>query len=155
MGFVRRFVSDTRGVSAIEFAVCAPVLLILILGTIELALDMVVDASVQAAAQQASRVGLTTSAPGNGVSRTEQAKRIVNSILAPWASLGTVSISEKAYANYNAITSNVYSDNSMGGFGDVVSYTVTVTMPSFTGLSKMFGYDQLTFQRNFIVQNEK
>jgi len=47
--------TDSRGVSAIEFAIAAPFVLVLVLGTCELAMDMLMDASVQLAAQAASR----------------------------------------------------------------------------------------------------
>ncbi|AMM16367.1 hypothetical protein AX768_19580 [Burkholderia sp. PAMC 28687] len=75
-----RMLGDSRGVSAIEFAVVGPIVFILILGTLELALDMFVDASVQLAAQAASRVGLTTVDPSSGT-RADQAKTIVAAAL--------------------------------------------------------------------------
>jgi Flp pilus assembly protein TadG len=152
--FGKRFARDASGVSAIEFAVAAPAVLILILGTIELALDMVVDASVQIAAQQASRVGLTTVAPASGT-RTQQAQNIAMQILKPWSALGTISISEQSYASYSDHSAGNGTQNSMGGYGDIVSYNISVTMPTFSGIPKLLGVEQMTFERNFIVQNEK
>jgi hypothetical protein len=37
----------------------------------------------------------------------------------------------------------------------IVSYNITVTMPGFSGIPQLVGIPLLTFQRNYIVQNEK
>lgn len=149
--------ADDSGISAIEFALLSPVVFFLILGTVELALDMIVDASVQIAAQSASRVGLTTTSPASGT-RAEQAKSIVMSILGGWQNIGgTVTINTLNYGTtYDNIGTQNYQTN-MGGLGDVVSYQISVTLPAgFTGLPKFFGVPlPLTFQRNYLVQNEK
>lgn len=153
-GFVARLVRDSRGVSAIEFALVAPVVFILVLGTVEIALDMFVDASVQIAAQQASRVGLTTANPASGT-RAQQAQTIVNNILGRWQNIGgTVSITTLNYGTYNNVGGNSYQSN-MGNFGDVVSYNISVTVPGFSGIPQLVGLKSMTFQRNYIVQNEK
>jgi Flp pilus assembly protein TadG len=145
---------DDRGVSAIEFAIAAPAVLILILGTVEIALDMFVDASVQLAAQAASRTGLTTSNPSTGT-RAQAIQNIVTAYLGRWQSIGgTVNVTTLSYSTYSSISAG-NSVTGLGGLGDVVSYNVSVTMPGFSGIPKLFGLNTLTFQRNFIVQNEK
>ncbi|SAK97107.1 TadE family protein [Caballeronia calidae] len=150
----RRLARDERGVSAIEFALVAPLVFILILGTVEVALDMIVDASVQFAAQQASRAGLTTVVPSSGT-RDAEARRIVYTILGGWRNIGgTVDIGTRAYSTYNDIAAGNYQET-MGGFGDVVLYNISVTMPTFSGIPKLFGIETMTFQRSYLVQNEK
>ncbi|HEY2022321.1 TadE/TadG family type IV pilus assembly protein [Paraburkholderia sp.] len=153
----RLALSDERGVSAIEFALLSPVVFFLVLGTVELALDMIVDASVQIAAQSASRMGLTTTVPTSGT-RADEAKAIVLNILGGWQNIGgTVTINAVDYGTtYNNIGTPNYSSG-MGDYGDVVSYQITVTLPKgFTGLPAYFGVPMpLTFQRNYLVQNEK
>ncbi|SPB12812.1 hypothetical protein NOV72_00117 [Caballeronia novacaledonica] len=145
---------DDQGVTAIEFAFVSPFLLIMILMTMEIALDMIVDASVQYAAQQASRAGLTTSVPSSG-SRDDQARQIVNNILGGWTKFGgTVNIATLSYATYNDIATGK-SQQTMGGLGDIVAYNISVTMPPFSGIPQAFGIDVMKFQRNYIVQNEK
>jgi Flp pilus assembly protein TadG len=152
--FFRRLARDERGVSAIEFALVGPVVFILILGTVEVALDMIVDASVQYAAQQASRAGLTTVVPSSST-RDAQAQSIVYGILGGWKNIGgTVSITTRSYSTYNDISAGNY-QNTMGGFGDVVLYNISVTIPSFSGIPKLFGIETMTFQRSYLVQNEK
>ncbi|GAB5095166.1 MULTISPECIES: TadE/TadG family type IV pilus assembly protein [unclassified Caballeronia] len=151
---VSRFLRDDGGSSLIEFAILAPLSFILILATIEFGLDMMVDATVQIAAQQASRAGLTTSAPASGT-RDQQAQNLINNMLGGWTNIGaTITINTLTYGTYSNVGTSNY-QSSMGNFGDVVSYNITLTMPPITGIPRIFGVNQLTFQRNYIVQNEK
>jgi Flp pilus assembly protein TadG len=153
-GLMRRLLRDESGISAIEFAIIGPLSFILVLMTMELALDMCVDATVQIAAQQASRTGLTTTNPSSGT-RADQAKAIVNTILGGWTNIGgVITISTLTYGTYSNYGTTNYS-SSLGSLGDVVSYNITLTMPPFTGMPKLVGINQLVFQRNYIVQNEK
>ncbi|MGI4858573.1 MAG: TadE/TadG family type IV pilus assembly protein [Janthinobacterium lividum] len=146
---------DERGVTAIEFAVAAPFVLFMVLGTIELGVDMMIDARVEYAAQAASRYGLTTTAPTSGT-RATAAKATVMKALGLWAGLPntTVSIVETAYGSYGAIgsTSNT---SGLGDLGDVVSYQISLTTPGISGIPQLLGISTMTFQRNYIVQNEK
>lgn len=151
---VSRLLRDSRGVSAIEFAIVAPIVLILILGTVEIAFGMFIDTSVQMAAQAASRIGLTTTNPSTG-SRAQQIQDTVMAYLGRWQNIGaSVTIATLDYGTYANISSGTYSSGA-GGLGDVVSYNITVSMPGLLGIPQIFGFKTLTFQRNFIVQNEK
>jgi Flp pilus assembly protein TadG len=157
-GLVRLFVMlcrDGSGVSAIEFAIAAPFVFVLVLGTVELAVDMTIDATVQMAAQTASRVGLTTTNPASGT-RAQQAKQIVSTIMSGWTGLPntTLAITELDYGSYNAIGTPAYTPG-LGALGDVVSYNITLTTPGVSGIPQLVGIPLLTFQRNYIVQNEK
>ncbi|HEV7835536.1 MAG TPA: TadE/TadG family type IV pilus assembly protein [Caballeronia sp.] len=159
---LRRFVRflsalrrDSSGVSAIEFAIAAPFLFIFVLGTVELAVDMMIDATVQVAAQSASRVGLTTTNPASGT-RAAQAQQIVKNIMSGWTGMPrtTLTITELGYSTYNDVGSGS-STAGLGSLGDVVSYNITLTTPGISGIPKMVGMPMLTFQRNYLVQNEK
>lgn len=161
----------------------APFLIIIILGTIEIGLDMWIDASVEAAAQRASRLGITTVIP-TGQTREQAVQAIVNNVLSTWQSLNAVETTTiKSYSSYIAVgqpepytdVHNVghyvlgdpYTDvnkngqwdadqgtNGAGGYNDIVQYTITFTTQSFTGLPELLGMSKLTFGRTFIVQNE-
>jgi Flp pilus assembly protein TadG len=146
---------DGSGVSAIEFAIAAPFVFVLVLGTVELAVDMMIDATVQMAAQSASRVGLTTTTPASGT-RAQQAQKIVSNIMSGWTSMPntTLTVTELDYGTYNAIGTPAYTAGP-GSLGDVVSYNITLTTPGVSGIPQLVGIPLLTFQRNYIVQNEK
>jgi Flp pilus assembly protein TadG len=153
--FMNRLTREDGGVSAIEFAIASPLVFILVLGTVELAVDMSIDATVQMAAQSASRVGLTVTPPSSGT-REAQAKSIVLSVLGGWLKMPrtTVTVTELDYGNYSNLGTSSYSAGA-GAYGDVVSYNIVLTTPGVSGIPQLFGVPMLTFQRNFIVQNEK
>jgi Flp pilus assembly protein TadG len=149
-----RLLRDDAGTSVIEFAIIAPLVFIIVLATIEFGLDMMVDATVQIAAQAASRAGLTTVAP-SGSTRDQQAQNTINTILSGWTNIGaTVVINTLAYGTYGNVGTANY-QSGMGNYGDVVAYKITLTMPPITGIPRIFGINTLVFQRNYIVQNEK
>jgi len=145
---------DARGTSALEFALLSPLVFVLLFATIELALDMVVDATVQMAAQAASRAGLTTSAPDVGT-RAEQAQQIVHDYLGGWERIGGVlTVTTLDYGSYANVGTASFQAG-QGGYGDVVSYNIRLTLPGFTTLPQWVGLPALVFQRNYLVQNEK
>ncbi|BAN25707.1 hypothetical protein [Caballeronia insecticola] len=156
--FAMQLLRDERGIASIEFAFVAFFAMVFFIGTVEIALEMIADASVQAAAQAASRVGLTTIAPSTG-SRVQKAQAIVESILGGWKNVnGTITVSELNYGSYgygNVASATYTPTQDMGGYGDVVVYKIQLTMPGVTGVPQLFGINELTFERNFIVQNEK
>ncbi|WP_050454301.1 TadE/TadG family type IV pilus assembly protein [Candidatus Burkholderia verschuerenii] len=148
-----RFGRAEGGVSTLEFALFAPAVFILVLGIIEVGLDLTVDASVQYAAQQASRAGITTVAPATGETRERAASQTVTNILRPWTNIGgRLTIAVVDYGTFGSSTTS----SSSGGLGDVVSYNITLTMPhGFTGFLGFFGATPLVYRRYYLVQNEK
>jgi Flp pilus assembly protein TadG len=152
--FMTRLLRNDAGTSTIEFAIVAPLTFVIILGVLEVGLDMMVDATVQIAAQAASRAGLTTVAP-SGSTRDQAAQDTINNILSGWTNIGaTVAINTLTYGTYGNVGTSNY-QSGMGNYGDVVAYKITVTMPPITGIPRIFGINTLVFQRNYIVQNEK
>ncbi|WP_414445347.1 TadE/TadG family type IV pilus assembly protein [Burkholderia sp. 22PA0106] len=149
----RRFGASEHGLSTLEFAILAPGVFILMLGIIEFGLDLMADASVQYAAQQASRAGITTLAPSSGT-REQAASQTVTTILQPWTRIGaTVTLT---ISDYGTFTNGSPATGSAGGLGDVVAYNVRLSFPNgFTGLLTLFGVSPLVFSRNYLVQNEK
>jgi Flp pilus assembly protein TadG len=151
---IRALLRDSGGVSAIEFAIAAPLMFIMILASIELGMGMIMDASVLMAANEASRYGLTTTAPPTGT-RDTQAKQIVMNMIGGWAKVSgtTISITEVDYGTFaNVGTTN--STSGMGGLGDVVSYNISITTNGITGILPSLNLAPITYSSNFIVQNE-
>ncbi|WP_063910594.1 TadE/TadG family type IV pilus assembly protein [Paraburkholderia monticola] len=154
---LRTLPGDERGASAIEFALASLPVFFLIIMTIEFALDMTVDVTVQIAAQAASRAGLTMSLPADGTSRADQAEKIAKQYLGNWVNAGgTLTVTQLDYVSFSNFGVSGYNAGSgPGNCGDVEMYTIQLTMPSFTGLSKWLGRPTLNYQRNYIVQNEE
>jgi hypothetical protein len=65
----------TSGATAVEFAVILPLLLLFILGSIEMAINLFIGSSIEAAVMEASRYGITGTEAG--VSRADRVMEIV------------------------------------------------------------------------------
>ncbi|MGF6768446.1 Flp pilus assembly pilin Flp [Paraburkholderia sp. GAS199] len=179
----RRFGRDERAVTAIEFAIVAPVVVFLLLGTVETGLDLWVDATVETAVQRASRLGITT-LPPNGQTMQDAVNDSIKGTMVVWMSrVKTFSVVSKVYPSYiGSAGAEPYTDvgnvghyvkgdpfvdvnkngvwdadlgvSGTGNYDDVVSYSLTITMSSFTGIPELFGIPTLSFTRTFVVQNE-
>lgn len=155
---------DVRGVTVIEFAIVAPVMLLLIMGLSDLAYEGYVEAVLTGAMQKAGRdstiQGNDTTANGTAIDQKVMASvwTVVRS--------ATYTSSRKSYAQFGAIAPEVFQDNNnngvydaasecftdingnkkwdadpgatgQGGAGDVVVYTMTITYQRLFPLSKL------------------
>ncbi|TCF97427.1 hypothetical protein BZM26_31465 [Paraburkholderia strydomiana] len=150
----RALLRDSGGVSAIEFAIAAPLMFIMIFASIELGMGMIMDASVLMAANEASRYGLTTTAPTTGT-RDAKARQIAMNFIGGWGNVPgtTISIAQTNYGTFTNVGTSS-SMSGMGGFGDVVSYNISITTNGITGILPSLGLAPITYSSNFIVQNE-
>ncbi len=70
---------DRSGATIVEFALIAPVLILITVGIIELALVIFIASTIESAVFEASRFGITGNAPGAGGTREDQIREIVAS----------------------------------------------------------------------------
>lgn len=132
MGFFKRFRRDERGVSAVEFALIAPFMILLYFGLVELCQALIAE---RKASHVASAVGdlvaqsesVTKAAGGSGPTSLVDIYSIGNSIMAPFAT-STLQIRVTSItADANAIPKVDWS-NGYGGF-TVLAKASTVTLP--------------------------
>lgn len=168
--------SDRRGIAALEFAFAFPVMIMLTIGTIELALMMLLDASLELAVAEASRAG-SLSQSGTAAEREEAAKTIVDTWVSRWLpGSSKISIETFTYPNLSDINKPTWTDRDKDGncdpgegtcppngveltpgigiSGSLTLYTVTLTRRGFTGVFNMAGISELTFVRQAVVLNE-
>lgn len=162
----RRFTvaGDERGVSAIEFGLLAPVLMMALMGVFDTAYDMYMGALLDGAIQDAARDSTLEKASLNTASIDAQVTKVIQDI-APNA---TLTFSRKSYRSFSATGKpedftdtnknkkcdanepyEDFNDNSrwdtdqgqtgMGGARDVVRYTVAVTYPRPFGVAGFLG----------------
>ena len=96
---LRRLRRDERGATAVEFALIAPVFILLIVGTIEVAIVIFMSSSIEAAVLQASRFGITGGLPP-GVSREERVLEIVADGTYGLVNMDTVGIETLVYESF-------------------------------------------------------
>ena len=117
-----------HGVAAVEFAIVAPVFVIMILGIIEIGRAIMVQQIITNASREGARRAITESAT------TSEVQSVVNDYLAATSVTGAVSVNVSP------------APGPMIGFGDPI--TVTVTVPysdvSWLAVPRYLGTSQLT-----------
>jgi Flp pilus assembly pilin Flp len=178
-----RFWRAQRGATALEFALISPLVLILLLGTIDVSMETLLDSALEHGAQSAARIGVTVSTT-DGVSRSQAVYNEVWSWVSPWlqnqSQLTVSTVTYPAYSDigmpepcgddsyaktgtctgsYTDVNGNGHWDDDMGasglgGYGSIVRYRFTVTRPMFTGILQLLGINLFTLQRTVVLQNE-
>jgi Flp pilus assembly protein TadG len=96
---LRDLAREERGVALIEFAMIAPVLLMLILGMFEMGYNFYMQAQLQGAVQKAARDSTVQSAASNSLNVDAKVSRAVHAIV-PTA---TMTFSRRAYSNFGDV----------------------------------------------------
>ncbi len=178
------FWSDENGVTAIEFALIAPILLLLIMAITEISMIMYAQSIMESAAFSASRTGKT----GYIASNFSREQTILNELNHRASSLldsSKITINTTTYGqfseigqpepfvdvngngkrdageNYTDVNGNGQYDNDMGisgagGGSQVVVYTINYPWPVFTPLiGALIGVqDHINISARAVVQNE-
>jgi Flp pilus assembly pilin Flp len=87
-----------RGATAVEFAIILPLLLLFVIGSIEMAINLFIGSSIEAAVMEASRFGITGSEPG--VSRAEKVLGIVEAKTYGLLDMDQVEMDTLVYASF-------------------------------------------------------
>lgn len=171
-----KWLSDLRGIAALEFAFAFPVMIMMTIGTIELALMMLLDASLEMAMAEASRAGSLSQA-GTEAERTAAVRQIVDSWVGRWVpGTSDITVETFTYASPTQANQPTWVDRNnngkcdmgegtcpptgvqvfpgIGPSGTLTLYSITVTRPGFTGVFGMAGINTLTFSRQTVVLNE-
>lgn len=178
-----RLLKETRAASALEFALVAPILFLLIFAIIEITGVMLAQAVLEAAVRSASRAGITGYTPA-GVSRNSYVEQVVKDnliylkpealifetkVYGSFANIGqpepfTDSNNNGVYnigEPYTDINANLHWDADMGssgagGAGAIVVYEVKYPWQIVTPLlSRYFGNNgAMNITASMVVRNE-
>ena len=157
-------IRDERGVTIVEFAMIAPVLLLTLLGLFDMGYNYYIQAQLQGAIQKAARDSTIENAMGNAGDIDARVERAVHMIVPSAA----VSFSRRSYANFGDVAQpEDYSDidgdgtcgngepfedanangewdedrgtTGQGGARDAVLYVVTVSYRRAFGVGQLIG----------------
>lgn len=121
--FRMKMLNNTRGTAAIEFAVIAPVLVMLLFGTLEMSIATMVTNVMESATANSSRLG-KTGYSASGQSRTQT---IINAITARAGALinpSLLTITAKSYKQFDQIGKpEPWTDTNHDGIAQVGEYT--------------------------------
>ncbi len=180
MSTLRALMQDTRGVTVVEFALIAPVLLVLLMGTYDVGYQLYASSVLQGALQKAGRdstiEGAATATSTIDQRVTDQIKVVVpNATLAysrkAYATFGTVSKPEDftdVNSNGSCDKGEPYEDingnnkwdadrgkTGQGGAKDAVVYSVTMTYPRPLAIAPMVGLsDTVTVKTQTVLRNQ-
>jgi Flp pilus assembly protein TadG len=171
---------DARGAALTEFALIAPVLLVLILGLMEVSYNMYAASLLEGAIQKAGRDGTIEGAEARGLAIDNRVRGIVQQIV-PNA---TVTFDRRAYVDYEEVNrAEDFTDSNddgacndgepfadangngqwdsdrgridMGGARDAVLYTVTVSYPRTFRMMNLIGLsDTVTAKARTVLRNQ-
>lgn len=182
--FLLRFIRDARGVTAVEFAVIAPVLLLLLMGIVEYALIMLASSVMESATVISSRIGATGYANA-GTSREETILASVRGRAGSLLDSRSLTVSSKFYSQFDQIndpepftdtnrngrrdSGEPYTDVNgngqwdsdmgqagLGGAGDIVVYTVSYPWHVLTPIMRELMGTQgvVTITSRAVMKNE-
>jgi Flp pilus assembly protein TadG len=171
---------DTRAVTAVEFALIAPALLTILLGTFDIGYNLYAASVLDGATQEAARDSTIEGAETKGLAIDDRVTAAVHNVV-PNA---TVSFSRAAYRDYSDIHQpEDYTDvdkdgscdngepfedvngngiwdadrgaDSMGGARDAVLYTVTMSYPRIFPVMHLIGLPEVvTTQTKTVLRNQ-
>ncbi len=168
------------GVTAVEFGLIAPVLMIALMGLLDLAYNVYTDAQLQGAIQKAARDSTIEGANVLAETLDDRVEAAVK-IIAPQSTLtftrmaystfsdvskpedftdtntnGTCDAGESFEdANGNGVWDNDRGQDSTGGARDAVLYTVTTTYPRAFPIAKLIGQDpNFTLVASTVLRNQ-
>jgi Flp pilus assembly pilin Flp len=179
----RRLLRDERGVTAVEFAMIAPVFLLIISGIIEFAMIMFTTTVMESATNSTSRMGKTGFNP-SGVTRQQAIIDSVANRTAGLLNAGLITITSQVYSdfskigqpepcinpinppcggtpgvNFNDINGNGTWDSDMGSAGlgnqgDIVVYSVTYPWNIMSPIMRPFLGSVFNITVRSVVRNE-
>ncbi len=179
LGALRR---DTRGVSAIEFAFIAPVLMLLLFGILEFGMIMTVQSVMEGATANSSRLGKTGYVAASKT-REETIRDAISDRVSALINPDQLTITSKFYSQFDEINdpepytdangnghydvSETYSDINgnaqwdadmgaagYGAAGDIVVYTISYPWQVMTPIMSDIIGQTVTLTTHAVVKNE-
>ncbi|HQV03044.1 MULTISPECIES: TadE/TadG family type IV pilus assembly protein [unclassified Novosphingobium] len=172
--------SDSNGVTVVEFALIAPVFLLMLLGTFDLGQAIYLQGVFHGAVQDAGRDAGLESGAANLTAIDNQVMLQIKSV----APAGAIISSRRNYTTFNDVgtpedfedanNNNVYDDNEcftdvngndqwdsdraangLGGADDVVVYTATLSYDRIVPIGGMMGWsDRNTISASTVLRNQ-
>ncbi len=148
-----------RGLSAVEFALIAPVFFMIFIGLMETSLMLLTQHLLENATHNASRLAKTGYSE-EGKTRLETVMDVLNNelgSLAPLVDVSKLSFTSTSYGNLSDIGQPGQGENSLGAPNEVVVYTIIYPWRVFTPLmNDIIGDDNgiIRLTSRIVVRNE-
>lgn len=170
---------NSRGVTAVEFAIVAPVMMLMLMGICDLAYQIYAQSILNGALQKAGRDATIQGAANNTTQIDDKVKSMIQKI----AANATFTVTRKNYDSFSVIKPEPFTDNNsngirntgecytdvngngqwdqdpgsdgQGGADDVTLYTMTVTYPRLFPVAGFFGWpSKQTISATTLLKNQ-
>lgn len=154
---LRSLGSDQKGVSALEYALVAPLLFAVNFVSIEVTVMLFADSALETASRQVTRIG-KLGVPENmdceSAVRQELERHLSRWVSSPADLRIDVKIYEPGMPFDDVDDESYVPVCDAGGRGDMVVYRMGFDRPGLTGFITWLGIDMIRFERIVIIQNE-
>ena len=151
-------VRSRRGATALEFALVAVPMVLLMLGLIETALQLTGATPLDHGTLRASRFGSTgaSTMPGAPPCRMAAIPWVVTQASGGFLRPQNLTVAASAHDNYADAEAGLPGTSGAGSGGQIVTYTLTYRQPFMTGafVALVTGQDHLEHRSTIIVKNE-
>ncbi|PWF24127.1 hypothetical protein DD235_07435 [Corticimicrobacter populi] len=154
---LKRLLGDRRGLAALEYALVAPLLMAVLIFSIEMIVMMMADASLETAANRVARLGKL----GIQGDCQEAVQRVMRETLSNWVA-GDAELRADV-KRYTPGADNGFGDIDdenyqpvcdAGERGDMVIYRLGFDRAGLSGVLDWFGIRLFRFERVVLIQNE-
>ena len=121
-----------RGGAVLEFALVGPVVITLLVGLLELGLQLMTGAMLDYGVRMAARWGVTGRATPDGSSREAYIRSQILAATGGFLKTGQLSVTLTAYSSWANAMARTGATGGPGGSGAVVSYSVSYAQPVMT-----------------------
>jgi len=145
----------TEGASALEFALIAPVMMLMLMGSVEFSLIMYAQSVLSNAVYNGSRMGKTGYAT-TGQTRLQSVVALVNQRAGGLFDTSKITITTQSYNQWSQISPGNPGSSDMGNSGQVVVYVFSYPWTIYTPIMQNFiGTNGVyTLTARLVVQNE-
>ena len=156
------FRHDEQGTTALELALCAPLLILFVLLVFEAGLQATVAAALDFGARRAGRLGITGAITANGPVATDAERRAAlrAAVLSASGTLlvdGRLTLSQASYGTMAGAAAGKNAITGPGGAGQVVRYDLTYVQPLLTGslAASVLQRTEFVHTSSIVVVNEQ
>ncbi|ONG44769.1 hypothetical protein BKE38_27330 [Pseudoroseomonas deserti] len=143
---------DRRGAAALEFALCALPLLLILTAMLEFGWQLAINAGLEFGARYAARLGVTGSSLGSGTPQQALTRAMLSRV--PLLKPAHFTLELRYWGDLASIGNAAKATSGMGGAGAVVEYRLSYSAPLLTPLGRAGWGKTIEHRAVVVVQNE-
>ncbi|WP_159993466.1 TadE/TadG family type IV pilus assembly protein [Roseomonas sp. 18066] len=144
--------ADRRGAAALEFALCALPLLLVLTAMLEFGWQLAINAGLEYGARHAARLGVTGTSLGAGTPQQALTRAVLRQV--PLLQAARFTLELRYWGDLASIGNAAKATSGMGAGGAVVEYRLGYSAPLLTPLGRAGWGKTIEHRAVVVVQNE-